>query len=833
MSGPDGLPGHVRVVVVGAGIVGCAAAYHLTRLGWKEVLVLDQGPLFRTGGSTSHAPGLVFQNNASRTTCLFARSGVDLYRRLRAEGEPVFFPVGSLEVATTPERWADLQRKAGLARSWGLEAHLLGPAEVTALMPTMRTEQLLGAIYVPGDGVVRAVQAAAALAREAELRGASFHGGTRVVRIETRGGRVRAVITDRGRVETEHVLCAAGIWGPVVGRMAGVAVPLQPLQHLYAVTGPLPELASETAWASQPIIRHQDRSMYLRQVVRSYGIGSYRHPPLTVESEAIGSHQEDGLLPSCLPFPDDLFEPARAHAAELLPCLRGVDLAERVNGMFSFTPDGHSLIGESVEVRGFWACEAVWVTHGAGAAQAVAEWMVEGMPGLDLREEDLNRFHPHARTRAYVRARGAQNYREVYDVIHPLQQPEHPRGLRCSPFHQRLSALGAVFFESAGWERPQWFEANGPLPAEVDFPIRTGWAARHWSPIQGLEHRAARERVVLFDLTPFVKVEVSGPGALAFLQHLTANDVDRPPGRVVYTAMLDPRGGIQADLTVTRLEEDRFWVLTGASVGRRDLAWMQRHLPGDGSVRLTDVSSAWCGLGVWGPRARELLQPLVEDDISNAAFPYLSARPIEVAEVPALAIRISYVGELGWEVYAPAECGLNLWDRLWEAGRGLGVAALGVGAFDSLRLEKGYRLWGTDIHTEFNPYEAGLGFAVRLDKGDFIGREALLRARERGIQRRLCCLVFEDREVAVLGKEPILQGESVLGYVTSANFGYTVGRSIAYGYLPAESAEVGTPVEVEYFGRRYPARVAPEPLYDPGMRRLKEIGPTTQEVMRP
>ena len=832
MRPSEQLPERAQIVVIGAGIVGCFAAYHLTRLGWREVLVVDQGPLFRTGGSTSHAPGLVFENNAARTTCHFAMAAVDLYRELRLDGEPVYKEVGSLEVATTQERWADLTRKAGLAKSWGLEAHLIGRDEIHRLVPTMRTDHLYGAIHVPRDGVLRGVDAAEAVARTAAARGARFEGLARVTQIEVTGGRVRAVVTERGRVQADQVLCTAGIWGPLIGRMAGVPIPLQPLQHLYAITEPLPELLGETERISQPIVRHQDRAMYFRQVGPAYGIGSYRHEPVVLDPEELRGYKHGSVIPSCVPFNDELYAPARGYAAELFPCLRGAPLAEKVNGMFSFTPDGHSLIGESLTVRGFWTCEAVWVTHAAGAAQAVAEWMVGGTPSLDLREEDLNRFYPHVFSRSYVRARGAQNYREVYDVIHPLQQMEVPRGLRLTPFHPRLRELDGVFFESAGWERPQWFESNRP-PDGVAFPVRRGWAARHWSPIQGVEHRATRERVVMFDLTPFAKISVSGRGALAFMQRIAANQMDQPIGKVTYTAMLNEAGGIQADLTVTRLADEEFWVVTGGSVGMHDLAWIRRRLPADGSVQLTDLTSGLCCVGVWGPRARDLVQPVVEEDLSNEVFPYLTARAITVGTVPAFAIRISYVGELGWEIYAPTEYGLRLWDTLWEAGEPQGVAPLGGGAFDSLRLEKGYRLWGADIHSEFNPYEAGLGFAVRLNKGDFIGRTPLLRVKEQGVARKLSCLVFDDPAVAVLGKEPILDGDRVLGYVTSANYGYAVGKSIAYGYLPVEHAGEGVRVEVEYFGERFPATVSREPLYDARMHRLKETSPRPEEVVTP
>ena len=826
MPGSDRLPDRARVVVIGAGIVGCSAAYHLTRLGWRDVVVIDQGPLFRAGGSTSHAPGLVFQNNVARTTCRFAIDTVETYRNLQLDGEPVYWEVGSLEVAATPERWEELKRKQGHATSWGLKTRLIDPDEISHLVPIMRTDHLYGAIHVPSDGTVRAVQASEALARDAQAGGARFLGHTRVTGIDVKQGRVCAVETDRGRILTEHVLSAAGIWGPVIGAMAGVPIPLQPLQHLVGITDPLPQLSGETGWQSMPIVRHQDRSMYFRQDCRRYMIGAYRHEPVLVDPQKLRSSWDDGLMPSCAPFRDDLFAPSMGYASELYPPLESAEVVEKINGMFSFTPDGHSLIGESLDVRGFWACEAVWITHGVGAARAVAEWMVEGLPDLDLREEDLNRFYPHAFTRSYLRARGAQNYREVYDIIHPLQPMETPRKLRLTPFYDREQALGAMFLEGAGWERPQWYEANRAQLAPPDgqpFPDRSGSAARFWSPIQAAEHRAARERVVLFDATPFVKIEVSGPGAPAYLQRIAANQMDHPVGKVTYTAMLDERGGIVTDLTVTRVDDERFWVLTGGGVGMHDLAWMRRQLPDDSSVRLKDLTSGWCCIGVWGPRARDLVQTVSQEDISNAAFPYLTARSLTIGTVPIYAIRISYVGELGWELYTPTEYGLRLWDTLWKAGQPLGVAALGGGAFDSLRLEKGYRLWGADIHSEYNPYEAGLGFAVRLNKGDFIGRDALLRIKQQGITRKLACMTFDDPAVVVLGKEPVFAAGQCVGYVTSANYGYTVGKSIIYGYLPLAHAEEGSRVEVQYFGRRYPATVVREPLYDPQMTRLKEL----------
>jgi glycine cleavage system aminomethyltransferase T/glycine/D-amino acid oxidase-like deaminating enzyme len=808
-----------RLVIVGAGIVGVSAAYHLAERGWRDIVVLDRGPLFETGGSTSHAPGLVFQTNPSRTMTQLARRTVALYRRLGENGDPCFHPVGSMEVATTPARLAELRRRRGFGRSWGLEGAVLTPGEARARLPLLDAAKILGAYFVPDDGIAKAVRACEWMARAIEPRGVAFHGETPVTGIDVRAGRVRGVETPGGRVDAEQVLICAGIWGPRAGRLAGITIPLLPMQHLYARTAPLPPLAGETREAVHPILRHQDRSMYFRQHADAYGVGSYRHEPLPVDPDAVPS-------PAIMPFTPEHFETALSAAAELLPALRGADLPYRINGLFSFTADGFPLIGEAAEVRGLWVAEAVWITHAGGVGQAVAEWMADGDPGLDLHECDLNRFPAHALTPAYVRVRGAQQYREVYDIVHPLQQMEQPRGLRVGPFHRRQTELGAVFFETAGWERPQWFTANERLleaaGAARRGPERGGWEAREWSPIQAGEHWAARNAAVLFDLTPFTKIEVAGPGALAFLQHLCANQIDQPEGRVVYTAMLSHRGGIVSDLTVTRLGPDRFLVLTGGAVGPRDLTWIRGHLrPDDDSVRVAEVTSAYCGVGLWGPRARAVLGAVCAEPLSNEAFPYFAARPLTVGSIPALALRVSYVGELGWEIYARTEYGLGLWDALWQAGRPHGLAALGAGAFDSLRLEKGYRLWGADLTPEHHPYEAGLGFAVRLGKGGFLGREALARIKAEEPSRKLCCLTLAGPGSVVLGTEPVLDGDRVLGYVTSANYGYTAGCGIAYAYLPLSHAAHGTPVDIEYFGERRRAVVSEEPLYDPKGVRLR------------
>jgi dimethylglycine oxidase len=804
-----------QLVVIGAGIVGCSAAFHLTQKGWRDIVVLDQGPLFETGGSTSHAPGLVFQTNPSKTMTELAKQTVELYSQLCVNTEPCFYPVGSMEVAHTRARWEDLKRKLGFAMSWGLRAELLTPAEAVHKQPLLDATKIHGAYFVQDDGIAKAVRAAEAMSRLAEARGATFRGGIEVTGIEVAQGKVRGVVTSEGRIAADQVLVCAGIWGPQIGHMAGISIPLTPCQHLYAKTAPIPELAGESREVVHPILRHQDESMYFRQHADCYGIGSYRHEPLLVDGDAIPRDGETSAMHAVMPFTPEHFKAARAAATDLLPALRGVELTDTINGIFSFTPDGFPILGESLDVKGLWIAEAVWITHAGGVGKAVAEWMVDGAPSIDLRECDANRFPPHATTASYIRARAAQQYREVYDIVHPLQQTGRPRNLRVSPFHRRLEEQGAMFFESAGWERPLWYQANERLVDWANVPARSGWEAHSWSPIQAAEHHATRTGVAMADLTAFTKIDVIGSGALSFLERLCANRIDRPVGAVVYTPMLNERGGIMCDLTVTRLGNDRFLIVTGSVSGMHDLAWIRRHAPTDGAMRVIDVTSTYCAVGLWGPRARDVLREICAQDLSANAFPYLAARSISIEALPALALRVSYVGELGWEIYTRAEYGLRLWDLLWEAGRAHGIVALGGAAFDSLRLEKGYRLWGSDIHTEYNPYEAGLGFAIKLDKGDFLGREALRRIKNEGISRVLCCLRFNDPRAVVMGKEPILDGQRVLGYVTSANYGYTIGAAIAYGYLPLTHSAPGTLVEVQYFDRRYQATISHEPLYDP------------------
>jgi glycine cleavage system T protein len=593
-------------------------------------------------------------------------------------------------------------------------------------------------------------------------------------------------------------------------------LPLVSVEHQYLVSEPLAELGDELRELVHPILRHQDFSMYFRQHAKCYGVGSYKHEPKIVASQEIGTN-------ALRPFTSEDFTLAHQATDELLPALQGKDYPTKFNGMFSFTTDGMPILGPSPVIERLWFAVGIWVTHSGGVGKAMAELMTEGCAETNIAEGDITRFHAHAFSPKYIHVRCAQQYREVYDIIHPKQQMLKPRNLRLSPFHARLVEHGGHFFESSGWEVAHWYAHNADLleKYEDNVPQREGWAARHWSRIEGAEHLAVREHVALFNISAFTKVEVSGRGASDFLQYLCANNIDRPVGRVVYTALLNKNGGIQADLTVTRMAEDRFFVLTGAGVGMRDLRWIQQHAPKDGSVRVEDITSRYCSIGLWGPKARDVLQAVCDQDVSDEAFSYFSARELTIEEIPALALRVSYVGELGWEIYTSFEYGLRLWDILWQAGQAHDIIVAGGGCFDSLRLEKGYRLWGADIHTEHNPYEAGIDWALRLNKGDFLGKDALLNIKENGVSRRLCCLTLDQPQGVVLGKEPILANGRTLGYVTSANYGYSVGKFIAYGYLPLDYAQPGTQVEIEYFGERCGATVQAEPLFDAEMLRVK------------
>jgi dimethylglycine oxidase len=616
-------------------------------------------------------------------------------------------------------------------------------------------------------------------------------------------------------------VCAAGFWGAQFAKQVGLVVPLVPMAHQYARTGQIGALVgrnTEMSEAGLPILRHQDADLYFREHVDRMGIGSYGHKPMPVDMSTLMADTAGERMPSMLPFTEEDFAPAWQEAAELLPALDDSKVEEAFNGIFSFTPDGFSIMGEHRELSGFWVAEAVWVTHSAGVAKATAQWIVDGTPSIDVHECDLYRFEDVARSPKFIEQTSSQAFIEVYDIIHPYQFRTALRGLRTSPFYERQKQLGAFFYEGAGWERPAWFEANAQLAQRLRsdglaVPERDDWSSRFWSPISIAEAHWTRERVAMYDMTPLTRYEVAGPGAAAFLQRMTTNNVDKSVGSVTYTLLLDETGGIRSDITVARLGERTFQVAVNSPM---DFDWFTRHLPDD--VTLRDITGGTCCIGVWGPLARAMVAPLCPDDLSHDAFKYFRAKQTYLDAIPVTMLRVSYVGELGWEIYTSAEYGAALWDLLFEAGQHHGVIAAGRIAFNSLRIEKGYRLWGTDMTDEHQPAAAGLDFAVRMNKDDFIGKAALERAG--APQNVLRSIVFDEPTAVVLGKEPAYIDADCVGYITSAGYSPTICRTIAYAWLPAGVC-VGDSVEVDYRGTRFTAVVHTEPVVDPEMARIK------------
>ncbi len=803
----------VRAVVIGGGVGGCSIAYWLTRLGWDDVVLLERAQL--TSGSTFHSAGLVGQLRGSLPLTRMMMNSVELYRELGADVDldTGWHEVGSLRLASSPERMEELQRQAAWAETFGLPLDLVSAAEAAERFPPLDPSGVLGAAFLPTDGYLDPSQLTLALAKGARLGGADLRTEWRVTAVEVSEGRVGGVEVEhdgeRSVIRADVVVNAGGIYAHEIGTMAGINVPLVPMAHQYAITRPsgLPP--------TMPTLRDPSLLVYFRGESGGLVAGGYERNPAPWGLEGIPGDFNNRLLEEDW----ERFAPLYENATRRLPMLAEAEIVTLVNGPEAFTPDGEFILGPSA-VAGFFVA-AGFCAHGiagsGGMGRLVAEWITTGQPGLDAWEMDSRRFGDQYRSRRYTLERTTEVYATYYDVKYPGQERFAGRPLRTSPLYGRLERLGAAFGEKSGWERANWVASNEGEGDECLRPL--GWAGKEWSPAIAAEHQACREAVALFDQTSFSKLEISGPGALAALEHLCANRIDRPTGRVVYTQLLNERGGIEADLTVTRLGEEQFRLVTGTATGRHDRAWIEAHLPADGTVHIEDVTSRYACLCLWGPAARRLLAPLTDHDVSGGAFPYLTAAELNVGPVPCLAVRVTFVGELGWELYCPSEYGGRLWDVLWEAGQPCGLRAAGYRAIESLRLEKGYRVWGSDITSVDTPFEAGLGFAVAMGKGDFIGRAALDAAAEP--PRRLACLVLDDCQSVVLGEEPVRAGGRLAGRVTSGGYGYTVRRSIAYAYLPSEDAMAGRPVDVNIFGRWIPATIASEPLYDPKNERVR------------
>jgi glycine cleavage system aminomethyltransferase T/glycine/D-amino acid oxidase-like deaminating enzyme len=831
-------PDRAQVVVIGAGIVGNSVVHHLARLGWRDILLLDNGPLPDPGGSTGHASNFVFPVDHSREITLLTADSMRQYTELGT-----LTTCGGIELARTPERVQELHRRMSSARAWGIESDLVTPAQVAQDVPFLDPGVVLAGFRTPSVAVVDPLRAGELMRQRAGEAGAlTVAALTEVLGIDTDDGRVRRVRTDRGDVETEYVVVACGVWSPRIARLAGATIPLTPAVHQMIDVGPIAELAATGREIAYPIIRDMDPLMYERQSGPDLEIGSYAHRPILWDPDDIPSAAAAALSPTQLPFTPDDFDPQMEAALELFAGILDrpdAGIRHAINGLLSLTPDGHPLLGETPEVRGLWSAAAVWIKEGPGVGRLIAEWMTEGAPEIDPAAADIARFAPHERTRAHVRARAAEGFNKTYGIVHPREQWSSDRGARRSPFHEREVALGAEFFEVAGWERPQWYGANAPLVAELGVEDRPHeWDARWWSPIINAEHLAMRRRVAMIDLSAFSQFDVRGTGALAYLQHLTVAQMDRPVGRVIYTPVLGPEGGFRSDLTVVRLGGSHFRVVTGGADGARDLAWFRRHLPDDGSVALTDLTSAVCTLGLWGPRARDVLAAVTEDDVSDAAFGFATARELTIGSTPVLALRLSYVGELGWELHAPTESGLRLWDTLVEAGAPHGLVPAGIGVYGTTaRIEKGYRLMGHELDAEHGPVEAGLALPG-LKSADFVGKAAYTKAREGEPEATLCTLRLDGaRDAAGLrrypqGGEPLLtpDGARIVdrrgrpSYVTSAGAAPSLGTHLLMAYLPPWHAVEGEGLLVEYLGERYPvtvARAGRAPLFDPDDTRMR------------
>ena len=831
------LPTHASVVVIGAGIVGNSIVGHLAELGWRDIVQIDKGPLPNPGGSTGHASNFIFPVDHNRE---MAALNLDSQRQYIEMG--VNTTCGGIEIARKPERLEELRRRMTSAKAWGIEASLLTPAEVKAMVPFINESIILGGFYTPSVSVVDSLRAGTIFRERSQALGAAqTFANIEVTAIETENNRVKAVVTDQGRIEADAVVIACGVWSPRIAEMAGATIPLTPAVHQMIDVGPIPILEATGKELGFPIIRDMDTFCYERQSAGSMEVGSYAHRPIFMKPSEIPSIKASRLSPTELPFTAEDFDQQLEEALELMPdILSTAEMKYAINGLLSLTPDGFPLIGPTVEVRGLWSAAAIWIKEGPGAARMLAEWMTHGQPEVDPHHSDIARFYPFARNDFHVRARCAEHFNKTYGIVHPREQWASERDIRTAPYHDRTQALGAVYFQAGGWERPHWYESNAPLVEKYGVEARLHeWDARWWSPIINAEHLAMREGVGIVDLAPFVVYDVSGPATLAYLQGLTVNNVDVAVGRSVYTPILDVNGGFRSDLTIMRLGEQQYRVVTGAFDGPRDKFWFESHLPDDGSVTFADNTSKCVTIGLWGPHAADVISTLTESDLSFEAFPYGTTQEVLFGSLKVRMFRISYVGEFGWELYVDMENARAVWDRLWAAGQAFGIVPVGGGVYGTTgRIEKGYRLMGSELDGEYSPVEAGLA-RPRVKSADFIGKAAYLKARNDGPAAICCTFVVEDHvsprdgiKRYMTGGEPIVtvDGSRIVdtkgrvSVVTTAGAGPSVGKFLLLGYLPPEQAVVGTELRVMYMNELYPVRVAvagAAPLFDPTDARMK------------
>lgn len=829
-------PTSAKVVIIGAGIVGNSIAYHLANLGWRDILLIDKGPLPNPGGSTGHASNFLFLVDHNKE---MAALTVESARQYTEWG--VYTECGGLEVARTETRMNELRRRLDSAKNWAIEARLVTPAEIKELVPFIDESILVGGFYTPGVGVCDSLQFGTLCREKAEAMGAlAVFANTEVTAMGVDDGRIRRVVTTRGTVEAEYVVIACGVWAPLLAEMAGSYIPLTPVVHQMIDVGPVPRFETASRAIEFPIVRDMDVLMYERQDGIGLEIGSYAHRSILHDPEEIPSIEDAALSPTEFPFTPDDFDPQMEHALELMPEIVGderVGVKYAINGLIAITPDGMPCLGETPEVKGLWSAAAVWIKEGPAVGQCLAEWMVRGEPSIDLNQSDISRFHGHQKTRQHTKARAFEAFPKTYGIVHPAEQYLSDRPIRKSPMHEWHVEHQGEFFETAGWERPQWFNSNAGLVERYGVETRPNeWDARWWSPIINAEHLAMRESAGIFDLSAFAIFDIVGPGALASVQAVSLRQMDVPVGRVVYTPVLSETGGFKSDLTIMRLGKDVFRVVTGGAHGMSDLKWFKDHLAADAAV--VDQTTAFTTIGIWGPRARDIVASITRADVSNEAFRFGTCRTLEIGSQLVLASRISYVGDLGWELYVPMEQGRRLWDELWAAGGPHGLTACGMGVYGATgRIEKGYRAYGAELDDDYDVVEADMAPA-RVKAQDFIGREAVLRQLAEAPVAKLCTLTVDDHTSSsgekryMLGRQPIVLGDGSpltdakgrRSYSTSAGAGPSTGKHVLMAYLPPEHAVEGHRLFVQYFAELYPVTVAvvgARPLFDPENLRIR------------
>ena len=843
MSDAD-FPSHAETVIIGAGIVGNSLAYHLARMGRDDILLMDKGPLPDPGGSTGHASNFLMPVEHSKEMTQLTRRSIEQYKDM-----DTFTESGGIEVARTEERVQELHRRMQSAHAWGEPAELLTPEEVEELVPYINTDLIKAGFHSTGAGTCDPLRAGEVMRARADHEsdgGLTLSPNTEVLDLHVEHGQINAVETDRGTVEADEVAIACGLWSPKIAAMAGVDIPLSPAVHQMISVGPISFFEDFEGEINHPVVRDMDTQMYERPSGNDLEVGSYQHRPILWDVEDIPSIDEAPLSPTQPPLTDDAFEQSMADALDLMPeILDDPDAGIRleIDGLLSQTPDGAPLLGPLQDVEGLWSVAAVWIKEAPAIGEAVAQHMTRGWSDIDIHGSNVNRFYEYGTSRKFVKNRAEEGYKKTYGIVHPAEQWQTSRPLRTSAFYQRQDDLDARWFEAAGWERPQWFESNRDLLTEYNSELAHlmrphEWDSRWWSPIILAEQLHMRDNVALVGDMGFTIFDLVGPGATAYAERMAVGRMDVDVGKSVYTPILAENGGFVSDLTIVRVAEDRYRVITGGGMGGADKSWFRSHLPDDGSVHIDDQTSALCTLGVWGPDARNLVDAVAEEDMSHEAFPPYTAQAVTIGEVDCWALRISYVGELGWEIYAPMEQGQRLWDVLWEAGQEYDVRPVGMGVYGTTaRMEKGYRLYGHELELDYTPSEAGLTFHGVKD-ADFIGKAAYADAIDTSDVAKLCTLSVTDHLSSegerrfMLGNEPIkdqdgnvlVDEEGRRSYVTSAGTGPSVGKHLLMAYLPMEHAEKGQELQVEYMGEDYPVTVevvGSRPLFDPDNERIR------------